>query len=121
MRIGTFLIGSVAGAALALYAGKRIRNMRSAMFSSESGGIGSSLNDVIGQTKNFVSGKGGKEGSKQQADHNSGSSHASHASGASHSSDGKESLENLIAKDSQVKAAVDEILVKNATSSSATH
>jgi len=88
------------------------------MFSSESSGIGSSLNDVIGQTKNFVSGKGGKEGSKHQADHNSGSSRAS---GASHSSDGKESLENLIAKDSQVKAAVDEILVKNATSSSATH
>lgn len=120
MKIGTFLIGSVAGAALALYAGKRIRGMRSAMFSSESSGIGSSLNNVIGQTKNFVSGKGGKEGSKQQASHNSGSSRESGASHSS-SSDGKESLENLIAKDSQVKAAVDEILVKNAASSSAAH
>ncbi|WP_405079522.1 hypothetical protein ACI48J_17650 [Paenibacillus chitinolyticus] len=118
MKLGSFLIGSVAGAALAMYAGKRIKSMRSAMFSSESSGIGSSLNDVIGQTKNFVSGSGRKESSKQQSNQ---SSSSSHGSGGSHSLDGKEALENLIAKDSQVKAAVDEILVKNAASSQATH
>ncbi|MVP00072.1 hypothetical protein [Paenibacillus lutrae] len=139
MRFSSMLIGGIAGAALAVYVMNRKSSFRGALMSSGSS-TGKAVSGMMNEALQMFSGKSAANSPNQSQAGNSGHSDSkaasqgssqsssypqhkkSHSAGsASNSAQDEQMIKELIAKDSHVKSAVDEILDKNDSRTSGTH
>ncbi|UQZ81956.1 hypothetical protein SK3146_01113 [Paenibacillus konkukensis] len=109
MKIGSFLLGGLVGAAAVMYFNNKSKSMLFSAFSSNNQSLGQMTDKSKERRKDSV----------HEEKHKPASAAASHDSGSSHEKDGSHSgstlskVEEIISQDPELKSTVDEILAEN--------
>ncbi|MEW9699024.1 hypothetical protein [Paenibacillus sp. SI8] len=102
MKIGTFLLGGIAGAAAVIYLNRKSKSMMLSAFSSSSESVGKVMDKARDK---FVS--------KTFKDSSIDSSAKSYSSASSGSAGGLSQVEKIVKEDPGLKSTVNEILQEN--------
>ncbi|NEW06112.1 hypothetical protein GK047_08830 [Paenibacillus sp. SYP-B3998] len=105
MKIGTFLLGGIAGAAAVIYLNRKSKSLMMSAFSSSS----ESMGKVMGRAKDSLVNNSFKESFKDSTSKSFSPTNSGNATGSGHLNQ----VEKVVKEDPSLKATVNEILQEN--------